>query len=158
MLKDGVIATIVFIVYSIPVILIGFVFVAGVGAIPMEGELPSGNGQFLIGTILIGGLLMFGTLFLVTVFVYPAAIGLYAKKDTAVDAFAIPTMIRVIFTPSFLIAVVIGGVIASIGFIASLMFSLPFIGVVLAPLIAAPVGILTHRIYGMGVKESIADV
>ena len=155
-LKDGFIATIILLVYSLPILLItasGF----GVG-IPMEGEVPGQPSALLTGGLLIFLLAMFAALFFFTFLYFPVAIGLYVKNKSIGSAFAVPTILRTIFDTSYLLAAIIATVAGGIGFVASFFFSLiPFIGLVIGPLIIAPISIFNSRVYGLGITESLSE-
>lgn len=153
-LKDGFVATGVFLVYTIPMFVIG---VAGFGTpITMEGEVPGEPSTLLTGGLIVLLLGLFTAFFFFTLVYYPAAIGVYVKSGSIGGAFAIPTILGTIFNTSYILAVIIASVIGGVGFILSFLFSIiPFIGFVIAPLIVAPISIFNSRVYGLGVAESL---
>jgi len=146
--KDGLVATALsFVYFLVPTVL--FVAVALFGG--LLGGVVGGDGGGTLGLLFI--LLGFGVATLLSLglaYVYPAALTRYAVTDDVAAAFAVGALGETLASADYLVAWLFGLVILFVGgFVATLVGFIPFVGLVVAPVIQFIAAISAYRAWGL---------
>lgn len=152
LLIRGLVAWLIALAYSIPLILFSLVMIPVIGF----GAVQDDPGAILAGT---GLLYFFGmvVLGLVVAYLLPAGLTSYARTNRVGAAFDVNTVTSIAFTGEYLVAIVLAFVIVIfVGFLTSIL-SITVIGILLVPFIGFYANMAIAYIVATGVRNA-ADV
>lgn len=151
-LKRGLGATVVSLIYSLPVLIlfvVVFAVVLGGGSLSGMTE----GGSVILALIITSVIGIVGSVYAAAV--TPAAFALYADSGSITGAFSLTGMKEIISTKQYIVAILLSFVILTVSGVITVMVSLiPLIGFLLVGFVQFPMIVISYRMFGRAATQS----
>jgi hypothetical protein len=151
LLKDGLIAIIISLVYSaVPVVVIG-----GISAVLLGGgSAVGGDGGGILAGFGILSIFLLIPIFFLIYYIVPAAISAYADQDSIGAAFSLNRLKPVLLSSSYVVAVLFPIIIGVAIQVATAVLAITVVGLVLVPFLQFYGNVAVFRMFGNAYQES----